>query len=291
MSLKHLKKHIFQCESGQAMIEFIVVFPVFLLLVLGTLEFSLLSLAHQNVNYAAFNAARAKIVDRKPHFSAWVSLFMLSPHYISKLSPLEAFKLSYPEFKKFDISIDNKFKLFELVFDSPCLREIFGTGDKPLVDFGGEITLFGNTINNLEDFMNAMGNALIGAASDLLNSAVDEFNDGLCKEGYKLPPFIRKLLYAYSLTEIDVLELPDPDAPSVKVTVTYYYILKFPVIQSLFDFALRAVETKAERDQKIISGTGSKWKKADKFTEATGHRFIPISHSCTLGDEEKLRLK
>ena len=291
MSLKHLKKNIFQCESGQAMVEFIVVFPVFLLLVLGTLEFSLLSLAHQNVNYAAFNASRAKIVDRKPHFSAWVSLFMLTPHYISHLSPLAAFKLSYPEFKKFDISIDNKFKVFELVFDSPCLREIFGTGDKPLVDFGGEITLFGNSINNLEDFMNAMGNVLIGAASDLLNSAVDEFNHGLCEAGYELPPFIRKLLYAYALTEIDVLELPDPDAPSVKVTVTYYYMLKFPVIQSLFNFALRKMETKEERNQKIFSGTGTQWKKADQFSEATGHLFIPISHSCTLGDEEKLRLK
>ena len=77
----------------------------------------------------------------------------------------------------------------------------------------------------------------------------------------------------------------------MKVTVTYYYILKFPVIQSLFDFALRALETAAERNEKIFSGTGKKWEKAGKFSEATGHRFIPISHSCTLGDEEKLRLK
>ena len=291
MSPMHLKKNIFQCESGQAMLEFIFVFPVFLLLVLGTIEFSLLSLAHQNVNYAAFNAARARIVDRKPHFSAWISLFMLTPHYISGLSPLEAWKLSYPEFKKFNISMDNKFKLFEFAFDSPCLREIFGTGDKPLVDFGMEIKLFGNTINNQEDFLNALGNTLIGAASDLFNSAIDEFNDGVCEAGYQFPPFIRKLLYAYSLTEADVLELPDPDAPSVKVTVTYYYILKFPVIQSLFDFALRTMETRAERNQKVFSGTGSKWEKADQFSKATGHRFIPLTHSCTLGDEEKLRLK
>lgn len=291
MNLRNLKNNIFRCESGQAMIEFIVVFPVFLLLVLGTIEFSLLSLAHQNVNYAAFNAARAKIVDRKPHFSAWGSLFMLTPHYISGLSPLDAFKASYPDFNKFNISIDNKFKLFEFVFDSPCLREIFGTGDKPLVDFGKEITLFGNTINNLEDFLNAMGNALIGVASDLFNSAIDEYNDGLCEVGYQLPPFIRKILYAYSLTETEILELPDPDAPSVKVTVTYYYVLKFPVIQSLFDFALRTMETEAERNQKVFSGTGTQWKKADKFSEATGHRFIPLTHSCTLGDEEKLRLK
>ena len=284
-------KNIFQCESGQAMMEFIFVFPVFLLLVLGTLEFSLLSLAHQNVNYAAFNAARAKIVDRKPHLSAWISLFMLSPHYISGLSPLDAFKLSYPDFNKFNISIDNKFKLFEFMFDSPCLREIFGTGDKPLINFGKEITLFGNTINNLEDFLNAVGNTLIGEASKLFNLGVDKTNDELVKAGYALPPFIRKMLYAYSLTEAEVLELSDPDAPSVKVTVTYYYILKFPVIQSLFDFALRTMETEAERNQKIFSGTDSKWKKADEFSNKTGHYFIPISHSCTMGDEEKLRLK
>lgn len=44
------------------MTEFVLVFPAILLLVIGIIEFSLLSNAHQVVNYASFCAARAMAV-------------------------------------------------------------------------------------------------------------------------------------------------------------------------------------------------------------------------------------
>jgi len=47
---------------GQALTEFILVFPLFLLLLLGVVQLSLVSFAQQTVHFAAFSAARAAIV-------------------------------------------------------------------------------------------------------------------------------------------------------------------------------------------------------------------------------------
>ncbi len=49
-------------SRGQALTEFILVFPLFLAIVLGVVQFSLLYLAFQVVHYASFSAARAAIV-------------------------------------------------------------------------------------------------------------------------------------------------------------------------------------------------------------------------------------
>ena len=46
-------------ECGQAMVEFIIVLPVLLLLILGTLQFAFIYQAKITLNYAAFEAARA----------------------------------------------------------------------------------------------------------------------------------------------------------------------------------------------------------------------------------------
>ncbi len=45
--------------GGQAMVEFLIVFPVLILLVLGTFQFALIYQAKVTLNYAAFEAARA----------------------------------------------------------------------------------------------------------------------------------------------------------------------------------------------------------------------------------------
>ena len=49
--------------SGQAMTEFIIILPVLLLLVLGTLQFAFIYQAKVTLNYAAFEAARAGSVN------------------------------------------------------------------------------------------------------------------------------------------------------------------------------------------------------------------------------------
>lgn len=48
---------------GQAMVEFLIVFPVLLLLLLGTFQFALIYQAKITLNYAAFEAARAGSVN------------------------------------------------------------------------------------------------------------------------------------------------------------------------------------------------------------------------------------
>jgi len=49
-------------SRGQALTEFIIVIPLFLILLLGVVQLSLLSFAQQMVHYAAFSAVRAAIV-------------------------------------------------------------------------------------------------------------------------------------------------------------------------------------------------------------------------------------
>lgn len=48
--------------KGQALTEFLLIIPLFFVLLLGVLQFSLLSLAYQAVHYASFAACRAAIV-------------------------------------------------------------------------------------------------------------------------------------------------------------------------------------------------------------------------------------
>lgn len=49
-------------SKGQALAEFIIVIPLFLVVLLGVVQFSLLYFAYQMVHYASFAAARAAIV-------------------------------------------------------------------------------------------------------------------------------------------------------------------------------------------------------------------------------------
>ncbi len=49
-------------ESGQAMVEFVLIFPVVLLLTTGIMQISLLKCARMLMSYAAFNAVRSAIV-------------------------------------------------------------------------------------------------------------------------------------------------------------------------------------------------------------------------------------
>jgi hypothetical protein len=49
-------------SKGQALAEFIIVIPLFLVVLLGAVQFSLLYFAYQMVHYASFAAARAAIV-------------------------------------------------------------------------------------------------------------------------------------------------------------------------------------------------------------------------------------
>ncbi len=57
-------------ESGQAIAEFAIVFPLLLLIVLAVVQVSLFYVAKQITDYAAFSAARAELVGEDPHHAA-----------------------------------------------------------------------------------------------------------------------------------------------------------------------------------------------------------------------------
>jgi len=55
-----------QPEKGTAIVEFAIVFPLLLLIVLGIMQISLIFVAQTVVEYAAFAAARAELVEEDP---------------------------------------------------------------------------------------------------------------------------------------------------------------------------------------------------------------------------------
>lgn len=62
MQVLEMIKTFLKKEDGQALTEMVIVMPIFLTIVLGIIQFSLIMKAKQLLNYASFCAARAGIV-------------------------------------------------------------------------------------------------------------------------------------------------------------------------------------------------------------------------------------
>ncbi len=99
-------------HSGQAMLEFALVFPIVLVLIMGVIELSMISVANQIVNYAAFCAARSAIVNGAFDKAAVLALMMLSPvnDITQRSAPLDVIS----ELQK--IKINNAAKKFKNAF-------------------------------------------------------------------------------------------------------------------------------------------------------------------------------
>ena len=87
-------------DRGSVLLEFIIVMPVLLLLIFGTVQFALILMAKQLTQYAAFNAARAAIVYnpkdyRVPNASEGKGFFASSgPVYQAAVTSLAFFGFS-----------------------------------------------------------------------------------------------------------------------------------------------------------------------------------------------------
>ncbi len=68
-----------RAASGQAMLEFVLVFPIVLVFIMGIIEMSMLAVAHQVVNYASFCAARSAVVNGAYDRAAMLAAMTLSP--------------------------------------------------------------------------------------------------------------------------------------------------------------------------------------------------------------------
>jgi len=69
VSRSRLKLRAMRGGRGQAMTEYIIVFPVMLVLIFGTLQFALLYQAKIQLNYAAFEAARSGALNNAKRWS------------------------------------------------------------------------------------------------------------------------------------------------------------------------------------------------------------------------------
>lgn len=264
------------------MIEFLVVFPVVLVLILGVLEFTFLSLVHQNVNYAAFNAARAEIVDKDPHRSAWMSLFAMTSHTIQNMSPWQALEYSQPDLADELGGREQESNLCRMITGSECLADIVH-----VFQTSGFIPGVDDAIDTSSDMsvLDGLLGLLYKPVKDFLSGADPETPPDSGDSTWSYPPLVRKAIYAAALVDVKTKKLKDPQAPAVKVTVTYYYPLKFPVIRNLIRWTLRSLADPSPSIPLPFSGTGSRWSKADRLSEMSGARFIPVSHHSILGDE------
>jgi len=192
------------------MIEFVMVFPIFLLLMFGILEVSLLGAAYLNVDYAAFSAARAALAgldQAKAKRAAVLTLISQSPSTVSNFA-------------------------------------VSNTGFSPL-----------------DDFVNGLSDDIV----DTLNSLT---------AGYA-----GRVGFAWMLTDVQTTS----DDEQVTANVTYYYFLKFPVVNRLCRFASRNagqpgsgdVFTEESRYDEVWSWRGSALDRAP-------YGFVKIVRSCTL---------
>jgi hypothetical protein len=99
-------------------------------------------------------------------------------------------------------------------------------------------------------------------------------------------PVIRKLFYAIAFTRTKTTETGTDAVPTVNVAVTYYYVLKCPVIRSIVQYIHR--NWTDEPAGAIFSGSGAAWSRARRLSDLSGQRFIPITHSCSMGNEKKI---
>ncbi len=74
-------RHYINSQHGQAMVEFLIVFPVMLMLVMGILQFALIYQAKVTLNYATFQTVRAGSISH-------ASLSNMQLAFASNMSPL-----------------------------------------------------------------------------------------------------------------------------------------------------------------------------------------------------------
>lgn len=113
-------------QSGQAMVEFMIVIPLLLLILLGTLQFALIYQAKITLNYAAFEAARAGSLNNAREYAMYNALARaLAPIY-THADTIDAYKAGRQQIRD---EIDNGYVLIEIVNPTADSFSDFGNTD------------------------------------------------------------------------------------------------------------------------------------------------------------------
>lgn len=146
MSRAHRRNPV-QDETGAAMVEFALVFPLQLLFTLGIMQLALLYIGHMVVHYAAFQAARAALVTDGSRFkterAAEIACAAITGKSAERgglysVTNLAALKTSVRIIDQGEHSHEVSVEVthdFELVI--PVINEIFAFDYKSFLWFGG----------------------------------------------------------------------------------------------------------------------------------------------------------
>ncbi len=103
-------------KNGQAMPEFVIIMPVLLFIVLGTLQLAFIYQAKITLNYATFEAARAGSLNK-------ANMFAMESAMARGLAPLYTHDSNYAAFKtaksRIKQQIDSDFLRIEIINPSP----------------------------------------------------------------------------------------------------------------------------------------------------------------------------
>lgn len=212
-------KNIHTEKDGQAMTEFIIVFPVLFLLFLVIIQTALLMTARQVVEYSAFYAARSAIV----YYSEKMVKRAADIACISIVPPMTS--------ENFTALHDFAVGLGDTVMDTSALAEAY-----PEYPELGNLDVSWNRIPGME-IIEKLRNSNYG---DILPSRHSYFAEGLknigdmCGEGEN---GLRRYATAALLNDLDIdvsnysMSIPAVD---LKVEITHHYALRVPMVNKLF---------------------------------------------------------
>lgn len=105
------------------MVEFLIVIPLLLLILLGTLQFALIYQAKITLNYAAFEAARAGSLNSAREYAMYNAVARTMAPLYTHDATVDAFKAGHQQVRD---AIDNGYVLIEVVNPSPDSFSDFG---------------------------------------------------------------------------------------------------------------------------------------------------------------------
>jgi Flp pilus assembly protein TadG len=108
------------------MVEFLIVIPLLLLILLGTLQFALIYQAKITLNYAAFEAARAGSLNSAREFAMYDAVARTMAPLYTHEATIDAYKAGRQQVRD---EIDNGYVLIEVVNPSPDSFSDFGNTD------------------------------------------------------------------------------------------------------------------------------------------------------------------
>ncbi|MEX2524216.1 MAG: TadE/TadG family type IV pilus assembly protein [Gammaproteobacteria bacterium] len=185
-----------RARGGQAMVEFLIVLPLLLLLILGTLQFAFIYHAKITLNYAAFEAARAGSLNKMRDYAMEYALARsLAPIYTHD-ADIDKYKEGRAKLRQ---QIEDGYMRIEIVNPSPEAFANFGINE------GGKTSI-------PNDNLIYRGTPADATAPTIQDANLLKIQVYYCYE--MIVPFVNKIIWAmmrYSPSEAMPNNMPQVD--------------------------------------------------------------------------------